>query len=420
MLGLGANVWQLQTTFVNPLTQVRDGTRRFGAGDLTYRLNFSRADEIGQLARTFDEMAGQLQAQQQALQDLNASLEIRVVNRTEELQMERDHAQAMSARHQALLDAIPDLIFRISNTGVYLDYKANLKDDLLAPAETFLGKTLAETLPPDIAQQSHTALQEALASDTIQAFEYQLALPAGPQIFEARLARSGPQEVTAIVRNITERKQAEAQLQASLQEKEVLLKEVHHRVKNNLQVISSLLQLQSRKITDPQLLELFRESQNRVAAMALIHEQLYQASNFAGVDFGAYAHTLGLSLIDSYGISRSHITLTVEAAKLALDINQAIPCGLILNEALSNSLKYAFPNGQRGHITIALSETSAAYRLKISDDGIGLPPSPSTYRPGSLGLRLINRLVSQLGGTLEHLGPPGTIYQIQFPNPRMD
>lgn len=217
-----------------------------------------------------------------------------------------------------------------------------------------------------------------------------------------------------VCRDITERKLAEERIAASLQEKNILLKEIHHRVKNNLQVISSLLYLQSQKIQDESLLELFRESQNRVGSMALIHEHLYQSDNFAQADFGTYVQALLTTLFESYGAPERQISYHLETYGIKLSVNNAVPCGLLVNEIVSNALKYAFPTGQQGQIAIELKIVHEKYQLVISDNGVGMPET-SQIRAGSLGLRLIQQLVLQLGGTLERTGPPGTTYKIVFP-----
>ncbi len=223
----------------------------------------------------------------------------------------------------------------------------------------------------------------------------------------------GPRLIQAVLRDVTDRKQAETHLKTALEEKEILLKEIHHRVKNNLQVISSLLYLQSLKITDETLLELFRESRNRVAAMGLVHEQLYQTDNFAKINFGLYARTLAESLLESYGVTETQISLSILTDDTPLDLNLAIPCGLLVSEIMSNALKYAFPYGQQGHISISLHLDQGAHHLRISDDGVGLPDA-TQIRAGSLGMQLIDRLVAQMGGVLVRTGPPGTTYHIQI------
>jgi len=214
-----------------------------------------------------------------------------------------------------------------------------------------------------------------------------------------------------------ERKLAEEKVKSSLAEKEILLKEIHHRVKNNLQVISSLLYLQSLKIKDENMQEMFRESQNRIASMALIHEKLYQSTDLAHLSFSGYARDLASSLFQSYGVEHARVALAVEDNGLVLDIENAVPCGLIINEIISNSLKYAFVDNRQGKIQIILSlESAERFNLTLSDDGAGLPADFETRSAASLGSKLIERLVQQIQGTLERVSSEqGTRYVISFP-----
>lgn len=219
---------------------------------------------------------------------------------------------------------------------------------------------------------------------------------------------------TQLRQEVLERQRTEQRISASLHEKEILLKEVHHRVKNNLQIIASLLYLQSQKIDAPQFAELFHASQNRINSMAYVHEMLYQSDDYSRVDFGVYVRSLASSLLASYGVDYHQIMLTVNADDIAMSINLAIPCGLIVNEIISNALKHAFPNGRQGNIIIRVSQDAAGrYSLEMSDDGIGMPLQ-NEARTASLGLRLIDRLVKQLGGTLERRTNQGTSYHITF------
>lgn len=236
-------------------------------------------------------------------------------------------------------------------------------------------------------------------------------------------------------RDVTERQQVQEQIQASLQEKETLIKEIHHRVKNNLQVISSLLRLQSRQIKDRQALELFKESQNRVLAMALIHEKLYQSSDLTQIDFQAYIKSLVQELCRSYDVCKSTVTFKVKVNQKGTDaddssilgqktycsqspllaIDTAIPCGLIINELVSNSLKYAFPDNRSGEICITFQESEHKhFLLSISDNGIGLPSNLDFRNTKSLGLQLVCRLTKQLEATIELSRHPGTEFKIAF------
>lgn len=218
------------------------------------------------------------------------------------------------------------------------------------------------------------------------------------------------EERTAELRQIiTELQQAEECIKSSLREKEVLLKEVHHRVKNNLGIVSSLLQMQVRRTQDPEANTVLRDSQNRIASIALVHEKLYRSDDLANINFTQYIRDLIVYLFDSYNISSNRITLDVQVETVSLDAEIAIPCGLIINELVSNALKHAFPGDRKGKIQIRFSqvpvsrEESHPYRLTLTvqDNGIGLPDNFDTKRTKTLGLSLVYGLSKQIGGTIE-------------------
>ena len=208
---------------------------------------------------------------------------------------------------------------------------------------------------------------------------------------------------------------ANKRLTDSLSEKVVLLKEIHHRVKNNLQIISSLLSLQARQITDPVMVEMFTNSRNRVRAMASIHERLYQSDDLAKVDFAQYLKGLADYLFQSYKISPQDIRFQSEVENVALDLDHAIPCGLMINELVSNSLKYAYPAGRKGEIRVRLTQSEKGYTLEVADDGVGFPADVDFRSSESLGLQLINTLVNQLHGSIEMQNHLGTQFTIEFP-----
>ncbi|MDO9186873.1 MAG: histidine kinase dimerization/phosphoacceptor domain -containing protein [Bacteroidia bacterium] len=208
----------------------------------------------------------------------------------------------------------------------------------------------------------------------------------------------------------------------SLREKEVLLKEIHHRVKNNLQVISSLLNLQSEKITQPDLLETFMESKNRIRAMALVHEKLYQSDDLSKIDFTEYMHSFLTYMDNSHNLNPEKVQIHVNAITQShfFKIDIAIPCGLILNELISNSFKYAFPDMRKGNIHLYFGiekklKTTNQYILEVADDGIGIPLSVDMKNPNSLGLQLLEMLTQQLGGTLALDRTNGTKFTVRFP-----
>lgn len=224
----------------------------------------------------------------------------------------------------------------------------------------------------------------------------------------------------AVVRDITERKRDEDQIKASLAEKEVLLQEIHHRVKNNLQVISSLLKLQSRYIQDSHLSEMLKESQNRVRSMALVHEQLYQSKDLSNIDFAEYIQNLAHNLFQAYEIHAEGVKLQTNIAPCSLNIDTAVPCGLIINELVTNALKYAFKGQSKGKINIDFTwESNRLCVLTVSDSGIGFPQDLDYRKARTLGLRLVGSLVKQIRGRIELLETAGTTFRITFRQPKL-
>ena len=227
--------------------------------------------------------------------------------------------------------------------------------------------------------------------------------------------KGNPTGILEVIRDITDRKKAEEQIKASLKEKEVLLREIHHRVKNNLQVVSSLLSLQSNTLTDDNMREVFNESQNRIRSMALVHENLYQGENLANIDFRKYIEALASGLLQSYGGDANKVTLSIIIDDISLGIDIAIPCGLIINELVANSLKHAFPHGRKGEIKIELHSVDNTFELIVSDNGRGIPENIDFKNTESLGLMLVTILAEdQLDGeiTLEREG--GTTFHVTW------
>lgn len=206
-----------------------------------------------------------------------------------------------------------------------------------------------------------------------------------------------------------------AELAASLAEKETLLKEVHHRVKNNLQVIASLLRLQADGIGDPRLTVALRESQNRVESMALIHEQLYETEDLREVDLARHASLLASNLVRSYAIDEGRISWSVTIQSVPLTVDRAIPAGLILNELISNAFKHAFPDGRKGSLSIEGRRSGGSVVLEVRDDGVGVPEGVDPARPKSLGLEIVAILTRQLKGTFEIERGCGALCRVTFP-----
>ncbi|CAN1209441.1 hypothetical protein TUMEXPCC7403_04405 [Tumidithrix helvetica PCC 7403] len=219
----------------------------------------------------------------------------------------------------------------------------------------------------------------------------------------------------AAIRDITDRKKVEKQIQRSLQEKEVLLKEIHHRVKNNLQVISSLLSIQSRRLSDRQSLDALTDCQERILSIALIHEQLYQAKDLSRIGLHEYIQNLSNRLAVTYSNHAEKVKLRLKLAPITVNIETAMPCGLIVNELISNSFKHAFPNQRSGKIRVELAQLDPERLiLSVSDNGVGLPGDLDTLTTQSLGLMLIRKLARQLEGVTTWDYSTGTKFQIVF------
>ncbi len=221
--------------------------------------------------------------------------------------------------------------------------------------------------------------------------------------------------ITGVMMDITKQKQAEEQIRASLKEKEVLLREVYHRVKNNMQVVSSLLNLQSEHIKDGKYREMFEESQDRIQSMGLVHEMLYQSGSLAKIDFNEYITSLVRQLLQLHSVKADGIAFKIEVVDISLGIDTAVPCGLIINELVSNCLKHAFPDGRKGEITIRLRSINGRIELTVEDNGVGIPDSIDIKNTESLGLDLVCTLAEcQLNGEITLERSKGTKFTITF------
>ncbi|MFA0833338.1 MAG: sensor histidine kinase [Methanobacterium formicicum] len=221
--------------------------------------------------------------------------------------------------------------------------------------------------------------------------------------------------IVMVARDITERKEFENALKSSLNEKEVLIREIHHRVKNNMQIISSLLNLQKQYVNDEEAVDVLKESQNRVKSMAMIHEKLYKSRNFSEINFADYIRSLVSDLFYSYGVDSNRVKTIILLEEVMMGLETAIPCGLIVSELVTNTLKYAFPHQEKGEFKIELhSESDGFYDLIISDNGVGMPENINFDETDTLGLQLVNSLVNQLEGTVELSRDKGTKFNIKF------
>jgi two-component sensor histidine kinase len=299
--------------------------------------------------------------------------------------------------------------------------KTNIKDYSIIPTIGFdmLANVFA-VMPPIHAQNFLKFHKEALKGKSLQT-ESKVVDVKGTTAYyliyldPIILPDGKVNEVSYIAHDITDRKLAEKKIVDSLKEKEVLLKEVHHRVKNNLQVISSILNLQRAYLKDKNSDNLFRELQNRVRSMSFIHESLYQTQDFSNLNFGEYLNNLATNLKHSYLIDDDNIEIKVTADKLFLNLDYSIPCGLIVNELISNAFKYAFPEGRKGKIDVIIKKLHNFVEIIVADNGIGIKKEIDIKNTETLGLQLVASLVEQLDGTLLHKNlKQGTEIKITF------
>jgi len=365
--------------------------------------------EVRLLAISFNRMLDRIQQQTDALQ-----------SEIGERQRAETALQESAQSYMRLFDSVTEAIYVQDAKGRFLNINRGALTMYGYSREEVIGQTPAMLTAPGMNDLDRLAQQLDLARRGLpQSFEWWGRRKNG-EVFpkEVSLNRGtyfGQDVILAVARDISVRKKTEEQLRASLQEKEVLLKEIHHRVKNNLQVISSLLYLQSQSAGNEALLGMFQDSQNRIRSMALVHERLYMSTDLNRIDMDGYLRDLVTGLVRSMCPSGSPITVTTSAENLFLNIETAIPCGLIVNELVTNSLKYAFPGGEHGEITVSLAASVfPRYILSVRDTGVGLPEQISVEGTQSLGLHLVSILASQLEGVVETTRSGGTMFTITF------
>ncbi|HOP40502.1 MAG TPA: PAS domain S-box protein [Geobacteraceae bacterium] len=324
---------------------------------------------------------------------------------------------------QQLLDSIPVPVFFKNVEGYYLGCNAAFESFFGLPRSQVVGKTVYGLAPRELADIYRDSDDLLLRNPGTQIYETVIELSDGTRhdvVFNKATFVETDGRIAGIVGaivEITERKTVERSLQASLSEKEVLLKEIHHRVKNNLQIICSLLELQSDNLRDEHYRRVMVDSQNRIRTMALIHEKLYRSESLAIIDFREYIEDLVEYLFATSVRNPDLLELAVDVGEVSLGMDEAIPCGLIVNELLSNSLKHAFPCDRKGAISVQChAEGDGLITLVVSDNGIGLPSGLDFRNTESLGLQLVTILVKQLRGDIE-VGGAGTTFTIRFRSP---
>jgi len=281
-------------------------------------------------------------------------------------------------------------------------------------AESLVGKTVREALPGTEEYWIRTYGEVAMTGEPRSFQNYHQELDRYYDV----IAFCPQRGMFAVVfSDVTEAQRAHQMIQASLREKETLLKEIHHRVKNNFQLVTSLLSLQSMSVNDEHLEREFSEAQGRVRSMALVHEKLYQSADLGSIDFAEYAREMSQSLARSFAGGRRAPNIAVNAVEVRLGVDKAIPCGLILNELVTNSCKHAFPESWRGDPAIAvdLSEEGGAVTLRVSDNGVGIADAVALEQPQTFGLSLVSLLARQLRGTIRVARDGGTAVTVEFP-----
>ena len=347
------------------------------------------------------------------------------------MELEPPNTYLGAAHNQAIVDLAEDAIIAMGRDRRILLFNRGAVKTFGFQAAEAIGQSLDILLPQrlvrphknhirDFASAPEAARRMGERGEILGRRKDRSEFPAEASISKAQVA--GEWLFTIILRDVTDRKLAERQIEASLREKEALLiekeamlKEIHHRVKNNLQVVSGLLGLQARVIPDQTTRKLFQESQNRIHSMALVHERLYLSENLSEIDSHEYMSQLAAHLFRAYGVSVSRIKLTINTEATRLSTDAAVPCGLILNELVSNSLKYAFPGGREGEIRIELRRNGLRpCCLIVADNGVGLPKNVTLWSTKSLGLRLVKILADQIGAAVQVSSSGGTEVKLMF------
>jgi PAS domain S-box-containing protein len=390
-------------------------------GDYDQRLSF-----LGDFSAAFNIMVEGLEKaraereiHERTLADKNREL-------TSEIEV-RKHAESALRRagqyNRSLIEASIDPLVTIAEDGKITDVNAATEHITGCSRTIMIGTDFSEYFTEQ--DRAREGYQKAFSEGSVRDYPLEIRHKDGtltPVLYNATVFRDETGKVRGVfaaARDITERRKMEHDIRTNLGEKEMLLKEIHHRVKNNMQVISGLLLVQSQSLKDESVKVLFNEAMTRIKSIALVHEQLYRSDNLSQIEYGGYLRKMFGPLFESYKADTRKIAMVIESDNVMVTIEKAVPCSLIVNEMMSNSLKYAFPGDRKGEIRIrfSLDETKENYILDYSDNGIGLPEGFVPGKTGSLGTTLINGLTKQLKGTLTLVpGGPGVHYVISFPS----
>ncbi len=386
-MGLGYAIYR---QISDPLNKLTESAQRIGEGKLDERIGINSEDEIGTLASTFNQMVENL-----------------------------DRTTVSRNYFNNIIESLSDALIVVDPSYKILKVNRALID-LTGYSETALVEKKLLTL---FEEDEQSRIEEQIQS----------ASPDTPEYIETRLTRQDREQVqvsfaasplnepqhqggyVCLISDITERKKAEEKIEKSLEEKKVLLAEIHHRVKNNLAVISSLLQMQLHNTENETVRNLLQNSVLRIQSIALIHEKLYQTDTLAFIDYDTYLEDLINTIKESFEESEKDIGLDMDIVPVSLNVNQAIPVSLFINEVMVNAFKHAFTDRQEGEVYVKLDKLNGHLKLLISDDGIGLPEEFDPDEAETLGMTLIKTLTKQLAGDLSIYNDGGVVYELEFP-----
>jgi PAS domain S-box-containing protein len=387
--------WLLARRVLRPLAALRSAVDAVAAGDLRVRHASVSNDELGDLARQFDRMTEQLAERGDALRSSEALL--RLVT---------DNLPAMIGYWDT------DLRNRFANAD-YLRWFGKTPEEIK-------GRRIDELLGPDLYEKNRPFIDAALAG---RRQDFDREIPGSDGVVRYSQASYIPDTHTGrmegffvLVTDVTDRVRGEQALAKALAEHETLLKEVYHRVKNNLQVVQSLLNLQSRSVHEASARDALQEMAQRVRAMALVHEQLYRSHSLSAVALQRYVEQLAHQIALGMDLGAGQVGLEVDVARMDIGIDAAVPLGLLLTELITNSYKHGFPQGRHGSITVSIRQQPEGVRIAVADDGAGLPADFDACRLRSIGLQLAAGLARQLGGELQFSSGPGTTAWLVVPH----
>ena len=315
------------------------------------------------------------------------------------------------------------MYFYIKLDGTIYGYHAGNESDLYIPEDGIIGKKMQEFLPASVGPRLYTDMLEILDGKKANLSEYSLPLQKGDQYFEIRFQKISKDEVLAMVRNISNRKEIELQqqetmrqLEMSLKQRELLLQEIHHRVKNNLQIISSLLNLQARAIQDAKLRKAFKDSQQRINAMALVHDMFYNTEFTGKISISEFMSNLADLVFRANKVANKSVDININTAEIFATVDRAIPFGLLIQELISNSLEHGFTEDiEYPKIDLDMRAGSkAGLTISYADNGVGLPDNFSIEKSNSLGLKMVQMLCEQLAGQMKIESKGGVRFTFEF------